>query len=163
MTNAILAAVIIAALFLAGSLLIVWSRRNTWLRAAAIPLAILASAGSAVAVASTLGFAVPLIGGVTAPAGELSVLGAKLVPNDGIYVMLETPMPRLYWTPWNREMAEKLQEMLGNPEVGGVTAAVPPFEWSWNQHPPSFQPLPQPKVLPDKPVEKQPIVPEFAA
>lgn len=164
MSYAIITAILMAAMFLVGALLVVWSRRKTWLRAAAIPLALISSATSAIAVFSTLGFAVPLIGGITGPSGEVVLLSAKPVMGDGIYITIESPgAPRLYWIPWNTKQAEQLQEMLSDPGNGGVKATIPPFEWSWDQSPPSFQPLPQPKVLPDKPVDAGPTPPRFAA
>lgn len=164
MNQAITGSVTLATILLAAALIVVWARRKTWLRAGAIPMAIVAAVGGSFTMLSTLGFAVPLIAGLTAPSGEAPLLSAKLVVNEGIFITLDLPdVPRLYWLPWNKTLADELQEMLSNPDNGGVTATVPPFEFSWDQSPPSFQPLPQPKVLPDKPAEPKQTIPEFAA
>ena len=153
MIAAITTAFLLAGVLLVMALLVVWARRRTWLRTAAIPLAIVASGVSALTVGGTLGYAVPLIGGVTAPAGEAVLRDVKLIISNGIYVTLDFPEgPRLYWLPWSKKLAEELQEMMS--ESGGAEGLkmiVPPFEFSWDQSEPDFQPLPQPKVLPDKP------------
>lgn len=163
MTAAITAAFILTAVLLVAALVVVWARRKTILRPMAIPLALAAAVAGTVTVGSTLGFAVPLIGGITAPIGETVVLAVKLLMDDGIYLTLDLPNgPRLYWLPWDKETAEAVQEMLSDPNNAGVTTLVPPFEFSWDQHKPSFQPLPQPKWLPDKPPEP-PQAPRFAA
>lgn len=164
MTQAIQMGSVLAAVLLFAALLVVWSRKTTWLRAAAIPLALLATGAASAITLYTLGFAVPLIGGLTAPAGDAPVLSSKFVMHDGIYLTLDLPAgPRLFWLPWNTKLAEKLQEMEGDPGNAGVVATIPPFEFSWDrQRPPSFQPIPQPKFLPDKPPEP-PKAPSFAA
>lgn len=161
--NALTAATIITLVLLSAALLVVWARRRNWLRALAIPSAITAAAASAAALGASLGFAVPLVPGLTAPSGDLPVLAAKLVRDKGIFITLDLPdEPRLVWMPWDQKMAEAIEEMLSNPDNAGVTAVVPPFEFSWDQHRTEFQPLPQPKVLPDKPPEP-PKAPSFAA
>lgn len=163
MTQAIHLATIMTAVLLAAALLVVWSRKTTWLRAAAIPLAIAAAAGAGLATISTLGFAVPLINGVTAPVGQVAVLSSKLIKDVGIFATLDLPdAPRLFWLPWDTKMAENLQEAEGEPGSEGVTMTIPPFEFSWDQSKPSFQPIPQPKFLPDKP-PAPPAAPSFAA
>lgn len=163
MQNAVLLALALFAILLSAALLVVWSRRVNWVRPLAIPLALAAASISAGIIGSTLGHAVPLIAGVTAPAGEVTLLSAKLIEGDGIYVTLDSPgAPRLYWLPWSKEMAEKLEEMLSNPDSAGVMTTIPPFEWSWDLNEPSFQEMPQPKVMPDKPPEA-PQAPHFSA
>lgn len=163
MTQALQLGAALTAILLVAALLVVWSRKTTWLRAAAIPLALLAAMGAGVATISTLGFAVPLINGVTAPAGKIVVLSAKMIKGVGIFATLDLPdVPRLYWLPWDTKMAEKLQEAQNAPDSGGVTMTVPPFEFSWGQPSPDFQPMPQPKFLPDKPPAPPP-APSFDA
>jgi hypothetical protein len=164
MTQAIQFVAVISGLFLAAALLVVWSRKTTWLRAAAIPLAVTSSVVAGFVMLATLGFAVPLINGITAPAGDYPILSSKLVNKVGIFATLDLPEgPRLYWLPWDNRMAEQLQEMEGDPNNGGTSMVVPPFEFSWDQHKPSFQPMPQPKFLPDKPADSAPPPPRFAA
>lgn len=164
MNHAIFMAAVIAGVLLCAALLVVWSRKTTWLRAAAIPLALSSSVGAGVVMLSTLGFAVPLINGLTAPAGDYSVLSSKLVKDVGIFATIDLPEgPRLYWLPWDTATAEAVQEMQGDPENGGTMMSIPPFEFSWDQSKPSFQPMPQPKFLPDKPIDTAPPAPRFAA
>lgn len=163
MNNAVNSAAILAVILLLAALIVVWVRRKSLLRALAIPLALLAAGASAGVVGSTLGHAVPLVAGITAPAGDVPMLSAKLVRGVGIYLTLDVPdAPRLYWIPWDKKMAEAIEEMLSDPGNAGVVATVPPFEFSWDRSKPSFQPIPQPKVLPDKPPEP-PKAPSFAA
>jgi len=159
MNIAITAAVSITMLMLMAALFVVWARRETWLRTLAIPLALLAAAVSTATIGSTLGHAVPLINGVTAPSGDFTVLSAKLVIDDGIYITLDLPgPPRLYWLPWDKKMAESIEEMLNQ---GEIKATLPPFEFSWDTNAPQFLPLPQPKWMPDK--EDAPAAPHFGA
>lgn len=133
----------------------VWSRRPTRLRLVAI-LAFLA--GSPVAffsLALCLGWPVPLVGGITGPAGEFTVLGQKLVANQAIYILIDTGnAPRYYVLPWDQEQAKKLQDAADKQAEMRVT--VPPMELSWERRKPlSFHEIPQPKVLPDKPQQAE--------
>lgn len=164
MMAALTASLVIAGALLLMALLVVWSRVRTWLRAAAIPLALTSALVTAVLMGSTLGYAIPLINGVTVPPGDYLMSDVKLLREDGIYGTITLPSgPRLYRMPWNEQMAEKLQEMMS--KGGGapnLKLTVPPFEFSWGQPDPDFQPLPQPKILPDKPPEA-PQAPRFAA
>jgi hypothetical protein len=135
----------------------IWSRRPTWLRGLTVGAFLLSAPITAVALALSLGWPVPLINGLIAPAGDWSVLGSKMVVQKGIYVLLDTgETPRHYVLPWDREMADKIQE-LQEEENGGVMMKVPPFEFSWEKRkPPEFYALPQMKVLPDKPQQQAP-------
>lgn len=167
MQNAIYAAAALAVILLLAALVVVWARRDVWLlRHSAIPLAIVGTLISTTIIGSTLGHAVPMISGLTAPSGEFSVLSVRVIRDDGIYITLDLPEhPKLFWTPWNKTTAERLQEMISDPENAGVMATVPPFEWSWETREPEYQALPQPKWMPDKPdqEEQQKQVPRFVA
>lgn len=156
----------IAGILLSAALLVVWSRRDiSLLRGLAIPLALAATSIATGIVGNTLGNAVPLIGGITAPAGDATVLSVKAIENQGIYITFDTPgAPKLFWMPWNASTAKDLQDMIEDPGNAGVTATIPPFEFSWDRKPPTFQPLPQPKWMPDKPEQDQkPQAPHFSA
>src|SRR3546814_2633343 len=84
----------------------IWSRRPTWLRGLTVGAFIASAPITAVALALSLGWPVPLIGGLIAPSGDWSVLGSKMIVQKGIYVLLDTgDTPRHYVLPWNREMA----------------------------------------------------------
>lgn len=152
----------ITVLFLGAALLVAWSRKDIpIIRGWSGAIALLCAAASALMIGNTLGFATPFIAGITAPAGEVLLLGAKLVPRDGIYVMLDLPdEPKLFWLPWDKEMAERIQELM---DGGGALVTVPPYEWSWDINPPSFNELPQPKWMPEKDVESKSMAPHFSA
>lgn len=162
MENAVYAVAALTVILLAAALLVVWSRRDIpQFRGMSIGLAIVAALGSAGAIGSTLGHPVPFIAGITAPEGEVGVLSVKSIVNRGIFFTLDLPAhPKLFWLPWDRDLAEKLQEMMNN---GGAIASLPPFEWSWDTSPPSFSELPQPKWMPDKADEPKPAAPHFNA
>jgi hypothetical protein len=85
------------------------------------------------------------------PGGKYTVLGMKLVQDQGIYLYLDFGQghPRSLVLPWNQDMADQLQE-LGRKQQGGripgIEGEFPPFEWSWDRNPPQFHPLPQPII-----------------
>ena len=139
----------------------VWARRQSRFRVGAITFFVLSSPFSAWALATSLGWAVPVIPGFTGIAGDYQVLGVKMVVGKGIYALIDTgpAEPRYYQLPWDQKTADAIQDMLDNPEGAGVMMNIPPFEWSWDTHPPQFWELPQPKVIPDKPPSKS--VPRF--
>lgn len=153
MEHALMSAVVLTVIMLLAALVVVWTRKRTWLRAVAIPGALLAASVSTFVLLESLGYAVPLIGGLTIPAGENPVLSAKFAVEQGIFVTIDLPAgPRLYWLPWSKATADSLQEMMENAQKGGsVTVTVMPFEFSWDQHAPQFNELPPPKWMPDKP------------
>jgi hypothetical protein len=166
MDHAIQSAAVLAVVLLVAALLVVWTRRRTWIRALAIPAALVAAVSSTGVLLESLGYAVPLINGLTVPSGEIEMLSVKLLVGEGIFVTADLPAgPRLYWMPWNKKMADSLQEMMEDKanEGGKFTMVVPPFEMSWDQHAPSFRALPQPKFLPDKPPSQGPQAPHFSA
>lgn len=162
METAVYAACAIMIALLGAALLVVWSRKDIpMIRALAAPSAVVAACVTALTIGNTLGFAIPLVAGVTAPAGDAPLIAAKLAPGKGIYVTLDLPgEPRLFWLPWDKEMAQRIQDLM---EEGGVVATVPRFEWSWDLSPPEFGPLPQPEWLPDKSEGSKPAAPHFAA
>lgn len=161
-----MSAAVIAVVLLLAALAVVWSRRRTWLRAVAVPGAMLAGGIACVILLESLGYAVPLISGLTLPSGEQPVISAKFLVQQGIFLTVDLPAgPRLYWLPWDRQLADKLQEMMDQAaqgQGGGVMMDVPPFELSLDHNAPQFRELPQPKVLPDKPPEP-PAAPHFDA
>lgn len=141
--------------------LVVWSRRETMLRGVAVIVILVAMPGSLAALWVPLGWAVPLHGGLTALGGDYPVLGAKMVVGKAIYVLIDTGAePRYYRIPWDRKLADQLQDILDNPGNAGAKISIP-YEFSWNQSAPQFHPLPQPKFLPDKPRQER--APHFDA
>lgn len=154
MTYAITAALIITFVLGVLATLAIWSRRGpARTRGLAVVAFVLGSPLAAASLGMSLGWPIPLYSGLTAPAGEWVVLGVKMVIGKGIFVLIDDgDVPRYYSLPWSNKMADKLQDMLDKGEKPMVT--IPPFELSWDRHPPSFQPMPQPRVLPTKPREE---------
>ena len=144
-----------AALAAALASLAVWSRRSLAVRAGAVAL-----------LAMTLGvayFAYSDLLSRPKPAAlelrrlnveEADVLAAALREDEGIYLWLKLPgfsEPRYYVMPWNRRLAEELQEAMREADREGAGLRMRlPFEPSLETRDvPRFYPLPQPK-LPDK-------------
>lgn len=138
----------------------IWSRRETSVRGAAVAGLLVAAPVVVASLSLSLGWPVPLIAGLNAPPGDWQVIGSKMVVGEGIYVLLDTgDVPRHYRLPWDKNMSDKLQGLLDgqqNGERGDLRLKMPPFEFSWSKKkPPEFYALPQPKVLPDKPRQRE--------
>ncbi|MCW2243480.1 hypothetical protein [Azospirillum canadense] len=88
---------------------------------------------------------------------EAKVLSATLVENEAIYLtLLWEHAPNLYRLPWDRRMAEQLQEAQKEAQRNGTQPMMRlPFERSWDDREPRFYALPQPK-MPDKPYQNSP-------
>jgi hypothetical protein len=155
MTAASTAWLAITLLISAMALIVVWSRRQTLYRSLAVATALLSAPAAALSLASTLGWAVPVVPMLTAPGGDFLVLGAKIVQGEGIFVLLDigSGEPRHYRLPWDQKLADKLQDILDDPNKGGVMLKIP-YEPSLDTNAAQFWPLPQPKALPDKPPQK---------
>lgn len=137
------------------ALLVVWTRRQSILRPFAVACALFSAPAAAVAIATPLGWPVPLYGGLTALGGEYPVLGVKMIAGKAIYVLVDTgDEPRYYMIPWDRELADQLQDILDDPGNEGAKIEIP-MEFSWDKNKPQFHPLPQMKVLPDKPPQER--------
>lgn len=133
----------------------IWARGYTRARGLAVAGFLAAMPIAATALGASLGWPIPLINGITAPEGDWPVLGAKIIAGEGIYVLIDAgDEPRYYYIPWDQDTAEDLQGMMNNQEE--MRVIIPPFEPSWTIHPPTFQPEPQPPILPDKPEEETP-------
>lgn len=137
----------------AVTVLAVWSRANTRARFLCFMAFFAAVPASGAALGFSLGWPVHLVNGVTVRSGETKILGAKMIIDDGIYILVDRgdQPPRYVRIPWDPDTASKLQGAMdeAGPE-GDVTMTVPPFEFSWDGHAPQFHAQPQPKVLPDK-------------
>jgi hypothetical protein len=161
MTAATTAWFAITLLISAMALIVVWTRRQTFYRALAVVVALLSAPTAALVLASALGWAVPIVPVLTAPGGDFLVLGAKIVQGEGIFVLLDTGgEPRHYRLPWDQKLADRLQDLLDDPDKGGIMLQIP-FEPSFDPNAARFWPLPQPKALPDKP--PRPSAPHFDA
>lgn len=139
--------------------LAIWSRRGSFARGWTVAAFLVSVPVSAGALTFALGWPVPFVAGLIAPAGDWSVLGTKMIVGKGIYVLLDTgDVPRHYVLPWDRKMADKIQELLDQGDAnGGMRMKVPNFDFSWERRdPPEIYALPQEKVLPDKPKQEEP-------
>lgn len=133
----------------------IWSRRQTRARILGVLTFLAGSPVAFFALAICLGLPMPLIAGVTGPAGDFLVIGQKLVPNEAIYILVDLgKAPRHFVLPWDSGTAKKLQDAADREE--GMKVKIPPMDFSWERRDPlSFHPLPQPKVLPDKPRQEE--------
>lgn len=88
---------------------------------------------------------------------EATVLSSTVVENEAIYLtLLWQQEPNLYRLPWDRRMAEQLQEAQREAQRNGTQPMMRlPFERSWDDREPRFYALPQPKT-PDKPYQNGP-------
>ena len=81
-------------------------------------------------------------------AREATVLGSILREDDGIYLWLQLPevdQPRAYVLPWDRNVAEQLQEAEREAaETQGGLKMRLPFEPSFDNQEPKFYAQPQP-------------------
>lgn len=155
----IMAWLIIVALLGLSASIAIWSRLQKRSRARGLSVLafMLAAPAAGGALAATLGYPVPLVHGLNLPAGDHTIIGAKIVIGEGIFVLVDrgADEPRYYRLPWDEKTASQLQEALdGRGEGGEAGMHVDPFEWSWDVHPPQFWAKPQPKVLPDKPAQE---------
>jgi len=141
----------ITILFGALALAAIWSRRGTFMRGMGVLVFFISAPVVGLSAAVGLGWAVPVIPYITAPGGDdYRMLGVKMVQGVAIYVLLDIPgEPRLYSIPWDQDMADKIQDMLDDPDSAGVAVTIP-YEFSWDQNTPQFWPLPQPPAMPPK-------------
>lgn len=73
----------------------------------------------------TLGNPAPAVLNVNLPVGKHTVLGYKLVDEESIFVMVDTPGgPMLYYMPWDTKTAEQLQEAVRNRQGAEMDAAT---------------------------------------
>lgn len=180
MSNSITVWLIITLILGVISNFAVWSRGYTRARMLAIVGFLVSSPIAACSLMFTLGWPVMLIDGVTLEAGDHTLLGTKIVIDDGIYILVDRGMyqPRYYKIPWDASIADKLQKALDEKGEGGEAkitidpfkfpwepkedpnrpksedntgeASFNPFEWSWYTYERKFYADPQPKLLPNK-------------
>ncbi len=132
----------------------IWSRRQTAMRGAALA-AFLVLMPAIVGVGFfAMSHPAPWLQTITVPGGKYTVLGVKMVQDVAIYVWLDfgAEHPRYFALPWSNKTADELQGMLDAQRYGDIPGfeLKIPYEWSWDDNPPQFHPLPQPKRMPDK-------------
>lgn len=137
----------------------IWSRRETKMRV----LTLVSFLAFMPAVAGVGFFAMshpaPWLQTITVPGGDYTVLGVKMVQDVAIYVWLDFGKnhPRYFALPWDNKTADQLQGLSDQQKYGDIPGfkMVIPYEWSWDKSPPQFHPLPQPKMMPDKPPQQE--------
>ena len=86
---------------------------------------------------------------------EATVIASTVQEGRGIYLWLKTansPEPRAYKLPWNRDLAQQLQDAKREAEKnGGGLAMRMPFEKTWDNREPKFYAMPQPAMPPKDP------------
>lgn len=106
--------------------LAIWSRRPTQARGLAVAalLAIVPASGGLLLMER--GWAVPIVPYLAdLPDGEITVHGAKLIPEVAIYLWLDIAgEPRAFRLDWNAEAASKLQRLMEGREGTGEIKAT---------------------------------------
>ncbi|MBI3454123.1 MAG: hypothetical protein HY057_15060 [Rhodospirillales bacterium] len=140
-----------AGLFLAALLtsISIWAPRRFFVKAAAVGLAALFVPLSYAGLSGLLSRPKPAsLEWARKTIPEAAVLGSSIREGEGIYLWLQMPNvgePRAYVLPWNRQMAQQLQEATREAEKSGTGLRMRlPFERSLDNREPKFYALPQP-------------------
>lgn len=152
-----IAALVSASLAASLALTTIWSRRETWVRGAAVALFMSAIMSAYAPAFFALSHPAPLQAVEMVTPGKYSVLGMKMIRDQGIYLWIdkaESDHPLYTVLPWSDRMAEKLQELQRQAKRRGAPFGmeVPKYEFSWEtREPPMFYPAPQPQAPLPKP------------
>jgi hypothetical protein len=151
-----------ATAMLAGllSMISVWSRHRSWIRAGALGVAVLFLPLAYASYATLLSKPKPVaLEWWLAAADEATVLSSSIQEEVGIFLWLqlaEVTEPRAYVLPWNRNLAEQLQSAAREAEEqNGQLQMRLPFEPSLDDLEPKFYAMPQP-ALPPKDLHRPP-------
>ena len=131
----------------------IWAPRRTAVRVSALLVSMLFIPLAYASAAALLSRPKPVsLEWVQGAAAEAAVLGSSIEEGRAIYIWLQlrnSPQPRAYTLPWNREVAEQLQEARREAERQGTGLVMRmPFEHSWESREPKFYALPQPALPP---------------
>jgi len=142
------------------SMISIWSRRRSWIRAGALAVAVLFLPLAYVSFASLLSKPKPVdLEWWLGEADEATVLSSSIQEDVGIFLWLqlaEIEEPRAYVLPWSRDLAEQLQEAAREAEEqDGKLRMRMPFEPSLDELEPKFYAMPQP-ALPPKDLDRPP-------
>lgn len=147
-------AVAIMMLFTAATWLAVWSRRDCWGRPAAVALFLVGTPAIAAAGVQLLGHHRPMAFVWELAPGDHRVLAAKMVQDEAIYLYLDgarsEPWPLML--PWDNEAANRIQQLQDKARPESHGQFMLRYEPSLDTHAPQFHPLPQPPLLPPKPI-----------
>lgn len=127
--------------------------RKTWVRLTAFSLALLFVPVGYGTFAALLSRPKPVdLEWARQASREAAVLGATIAEDEAIYLWLQfsgLDEPRAYVLPWNRDLAEELQEAMREAERNGTGVFMNlPFERSYDPQEPRFHALPQPALPP---------------
>ena len=146
----------VLALFAIAAWLTVWSRRDSWVRPAAVVLLLFGMPAIAIAGLQSLGHHRPmsLIWEITS--GEYRVLAVKMVQDEAIYIYLDADRsePWPVQLPWDNETAKRIQELQEGADGDAQGQFMFRYEPSLNTNAMQFHPLPQPQLMPQKPPEE---------
>ncbi len=125
----------------------VWARRESIIRLMAMVAFVLWLPLLAVGATDTLGWHKPLWTAWRL-SGDGRILAQKFVRDVAIYLYVDVGQgePRAIELPWSDRTAEALQKALRESRRNGQRGARFKFDWSWDQSPPQFHPLPQPQL-----------------
>lgn len=134
---------------------VVWSRKETWMRMAAVLVLLAAIPTIAFAYVESLGFHRPVslawIGGKR----DLHILAVKLIQDRAIYLYADDPErmePRPLVLPFDNQLADKLAKLADKSQQDGNGGR---FMWrmdpSLDVHANQFHELPVERQLPPKP------------
>ena len=132
----------------------VWAPRKAWVKVSAVATAMLILAVAYAAFADLLSKPKPVgLEWARRHVPEATVVAATMREEEGIYLWLRidgVAEPRSYVLPWNRRLAEELQEAMREAETNrnGLRLRMP-FEPTWDDRERRFyappQPMPPPK------------------
>ena len=151
-----------ATLVVAGGLaaIAIAAPRPTWVRLTALAIAVVFVPLGYAALSDLLSRPKPVaLEWARKETAQATLLGATIAEDKGIYIWLQladVEEPRAYVLPWDRELAQELQDAMNEAERngGGVTMNLP-FEPSLDPREPRFHALPQP-ALPPKDGQRAP-------
>lgn len=137
----------IAAGMASFALATVWARRENKVRFATVLTLVLWLPMLAWASTEVLGWHKPLWAAWRV-SGEGRILAQKLVRGVAIYLYVDVGRgePRAIELPWSDRTAEALQKALRESRRRRRRGAMLKFDWSWDNNPPQFHPLPQPQL-----------------
>jgi hypothetical protein len=141
------------------SLIGIWSRKDTWGRGCIVILFCCSIPLLFGLFSNALGNHRPISWEQLTSSGSITylVLAHKIEYEKAIYLYLDKSGPPLaLQLPWNTKTAEALQDAVREAGREGDVMVEIPYEESLDLNPPQFHAKPQPKFLPDKPIESEP-------
>jgi hypothetical protein len=136
------------------ALISIWAPRKVWVKVTALVTTALFLPAAYVSLTDLLSRPKPIhIEWSRVDLSEATVLGASMKEDEAIYLWLSIAglsEPRAYVMPWDRNMAQQLQDAQRSAEAKGNGVRMNrPFERSWDERERRFYAAPQPP-RPDK-------------